>query len=491
MSIEAKISSVETVLKKNLAIPPYQRPYRWTTMNVMQLLADVHESMVSGKMEYRIGTVIYHRRNENDTSVFDIVDGQQRLTTILITLRELQEMDNHNKCLSSLFYKNDSVATILENRDFIAGWIDDNISNEKSVFAKYLLEKCKFVEISVDNLGEAFQMFDTQNGRGKSLETYNLLKAYHIRAMEQNSQDERIQCDRNWENATQYDATPEIPNDPNVDILAQLFGEQLYKSRLWCRGETAKTFSREGIEEFKGFTIDKNHPISFPFQNPFLLQYLTEKFYRNVLAGTIGSKSRLESGESEKANPFVNINQEIINGKAFFEYIETYVEMYKKMFIELGSYQLAEFKRFYYLHCLTYTGENDEETGDEWNSARSNSNAFRHVRGVARRTGDSYLREVYKSLCFVLLDKFGEKVFMRYFRILYRLVYMIRIKQASVRFSTAMSEPAPLFAIIRRAKNETGLLELDYKLATAQKEPCRNPEKLPNLNIFVQTGVYK
>ena len=232
MSIEAKISSVETVLKKNLAIPPYQRPYRWTTMNVMQLLADVHESMVSGKMEYRIGTVIYHRRNENDTSVFDIVDGQQRLTTILITLRELQEMDNHNKCLSSLFYKNDSVATILENRDFIAGWIDDNISNEKSVFAKYLLEKCKFVEISVDNLGEAFQMFDTQNGRGKSLETYNLLKAYHIRAMEQNSQDERIQCDRNWENATQYDATPEIPNDPNVDILAQLFGEQLYNALL-------------------------------------------------------------------------------------------------------------------------------------------------------------------------------------------------------------------------------------------------------------------
>ena len=491
MSIEAQISSVETVLKKNLAIPPYQRPYRWTKTSVMQLLADIRESMVAGKREYRIGTVIYHKRDEDGQSVFDIVDGQQRLTTLLIVLRGLPEEDKHDDCMSSIKYKRNSVAAILENRDFINEWLKDNVPNDKKKFAKYILEKCKFVEISVDDLGEAFQMFDTQNGRGKSLEAYNLLKAYHIRAMEQNTQEERIQCDRNWESATQYDATPEIPNDPNVDILRQLFEEQLFKSRLWCRNENAKAFSKSDIDEFKGFTIDKNHPIFFSFQNPFLLQYLTEKFYRNVLAGTIGSKSRLETGETEKINPFVNINQEIINGRFFFEYIETYVELYKKMFIELGSYQLAEFKRFYYLHCLTYTGDNHGQADQVWRVACSNVNAFRHVTGRAGRTGDTYLREVYKSLCFVLLDKFGEKVFMRYYKVLYRLVYMIRIKQASVRFNTAMSEPTSLFAIIRRAKNETGLLELDNRLATAQKEPCRNPEKLPNLNIFVQTGVYK
>ena len=37
-------------------------------------------------------------------------------------------------------------------------------------------------------------MFDSQNGRGKELEAYNLLKAYHIRAMELNGQDEKIKC---------------------------------------------------------------------------------------------------------------------------------------------------------------------------------------------------------------------------------------------------------------------------------------------------------
>lgn len=491
MSIEAKISTVNEVLNRNLAIPPYQRPYRWTTTNVMLLLADIRASMVAGKREYRIGTVICHVHEETGNNVFDVVDGQQRLTTILIVLRILLGEEMLAKSLRSLSYKSNSIMAITENRDFVKKWLNDNVPNDKAEFAEYIFKKCKFVEIVVDNLSEAFQMFDTQNGRGKSLEAYNLLKAYHIRAMEQNSQEERIQCDRDWESATQYDATPDIPNDPNVDILAQLFGEQLFKSRLWCRNENARAFSRGDIEEFKGFTIDKNHPINFPFQNPFLLQYLTEKFYRNVLAGTIGSKSRLESGETEKSNPFVNINQEIINGKAFFEYVETYVELYKKLFIELGSYQLSEFKRFFYLHCLTYTGDDYEGAETAWKAASGNQNAFRAPRGAASRIGDTYLREAYKSLCFVLLDKFGEKVFMRYYKTLYRLIYRIRIKLSSVRFSTAMSEPMVLFAIIHRAKNETGLLELTNKLVVGQKTQYNHMDKLPNLSSFVLKGEYK
>ena len=305
MSIEATIKATKQILENNLAIPPYQRPYRWTTKNVMQLLEDIRSSMDAGKREYRIGTVICHKEKGN--AHYDLVDGQQRLTTILIVLSKLKKSTNNNFTESdiriindrvkALEYKGNSLLAICENSAFAEEWLKDNVSNDTKAFAEYVFYKCRFVEIIVDDLGEAFQMFDTQNGRGKSLKLYNLLKAYHIRAMEQNTQEERIQCDRNWEDATQYDATPGIMNDPNVDILSQLFGEQLFKIRLWCRNEDARSFSRDDIGEFKGFTIDKNHPIDFPFQNPFLLQYLTEKFYRNVLAGTIGSKSRLEAGE--------------------------------------------------------------------------------------------------------------------------------------------------------------------------------------------------
>ena len=478
MSIEATIKTTKQVLEQKLTIPFYQRPYRWTTENVLQLLEDIRQSKAEGKPEYRIGSVILYR-SPNDQ--LEIVDGQQRLTTILL-IAKLAKMDV-STAESSIRYPANSVASILENHKFIEAWIKENSNDNGATLSNYILDNCKFIEIVVDDLSEAFQMFDTQNGRGKSLEAYNLLKAYHIRAMEQNTQEERIRCDRDWEGATQYDATPDIQNDPNVDILGQLFREQLFKSRLWCRNEVAKDFSNDDIGEFKGFTIDKNHPIAFPFQNPFLLQYLTEKLYRNVLSGAIGTKTRFESGETDKANPFVNISQTIINGKAFFEYVGTYVELYKKMFIELGSYQLAEFKNFFYLHCLTY---NPQDSNDAWNKAKKRTNAFADTDYHSRRTGDTFLREAYKSICFVLFDKFGEKTLLKYYKLLYRLIYQVRLQNYAVKYPTAMLAPKPYFAIIQRAKNEADLLQLDKLAAKLNEMQFAYPKKLPGLSNFIQ-----
>lgn len=480
MGIEATISTTRKILGQNLSIPFYQRPYRWTTENVLQLLEDIRHSKGAGKMEYRIGSAIFYRSPNNQ---LEIVDGQQRLTTILL-IAKVADIDV-TTAESNIRYPDNSVSSIRDNYQFIKKWIADNTNDKGAALANYILDNCKFMEVVVDDLSEAFQMFDTQNGRGKSLEAYNLLKAYHIRAMEQNTQEERIQCDRDWEGATQYDATPDIQNDPNVDILGQLFREQLFKSRLWCRNDLAKDFTKDDIGEFKGFTIDKNHPIDFPFQNPFLLQYLTEKFYRNVLSGAIGTKTRLESGETDKANPFVNISQTIINGKAFFEYVGTYVELYKKMFIELGSYQLAEFKKFFYLHCLTY---NPQDLNCAWERAKHRTNAFADTSYLARRTGDMYLREAYKSVCFVLLDKFGEKTLLKYHKLLYRVIYQVRLQTYAVKYPTAMSAPKPYFAIIQRAKSESDLLQLDKLAAELKGKPYAYSEKMPKVlsNFIIQ-----
>lgn len=479
MSIEATIKTTKQVLEQKLSIPFYQRPYRWTTENVLQLLEDIRQSKAAGKMEYRIGSAIFYRSPDNQ---LEIVDGQQRLTTILL-IAKVAKIDVAT-VESNIRYPANSVSAIRDNHQFIRKWIEENTNDNGASLANYLLDNCKFMEIVVDDLSEAFQMFDTQNGRGKSLEAYNLLKAYHIRAMEQNTQEERIQCDREWEGATQYDATPDIPNDPNVDILGQLFREQLFKSRLWCRNDNAKDFSRDDIGEFKGFTIDKNHSIDYPFQNPFLLQYLTEKFYRNVLSGAIGTKTRFESGESDKANPFVNISQTIINGKAFFEYVGTYVELYKKMFIELGTYQLAEFKKFFYLHCLTY---NPQDSNDVWEKAKHRTNAFADTNYLSQRTGDTYLREAYKSICFAVLDKFGEKTLLKYHKILYRLVYQVRLQNYAVKYPTAMSAPKQYFVIMQRAKSEADLLQLDKLDAELKGKQFPYSEKLPEaLSNFIQ-----
>ncbi len=446
-NIDAAIVPVGEVLNiSNLRIPEYQRPYRWSEKNVRQLLEDILESKNAGKKSYRIGSVILY----NNKETLDIVDGQQRLTTLFILVKACKE-----KIPNSLTYNHiDSVTNIKNNYSFIQLWLDENCKENNREYLKYIKESCEFVKIIVNDLSEAFQMFDSQNGRGKELEAYNLLKAYHIRAMEQESREDKINCDKRWENATQYDATPKIDNDSNIDVLKQLFDEQLYRSRIWSRKEKAGEFSKKEIEEFKGFTIDKNHPAMFPYQNPQLLQYLTAKFYKNVLSGTVATQNRFISGDNENIDPFVNINQQIVNGKPFFDFIETYVEVYKRMFIDIGTYQLSEFKEFYYSFCLNY-GDDKEH--------RTQEGAFK-PKYPATRDGDTYLREAYKSLSFVLFDKFGEVGLNRYCKILYRLIYYSRLEKPAIKYKFVEALPSKYFKIILEAKDFADLTELSKYL---------------------------
>lgn len=481
--IQAEVVPVKDLIQEdNLRIPSYQRPYRWDEKNVRQLLEDILVSKNAGKKNYRIGSVILHDNKEDDT--LDIVDGQQRLTTLFLLLKDSDTLKDHS---CPLCFGSESYDSIKNNYNFIGEWIKENIEYDKENYFKYVFEACDFVKIVVNDLTEAFQMFDSQNGRGKELEAYNLLKAYHIRAMEQESRDEKIRCDKRWEEATQFDPTPKIKDDPNIDVLKQIFDEQLYRSRIWSRKEKADKFTKDELSEFKGFTIDKNHPALFPYQNPQLLQYLTSKFYDTILSGTAATKNRFDYGDNDHINPFVNINQQIVNGKDFFDYVETYVEIYKQMFINLGTYKLSEFKEFYYTHCLNYNW--DEQTYSEAKDKRKKDLAFNSL-WPASRTGDSYLREAYKSLVFLLFDKFGERGLKKYYRTLYRLIYAERLTKSQVKYKSVSMLPSKYFRIIVEAKDLADLVTLD-KLAQQIKIETSN-DKINNKQItnFIIFGKY-
>lgn len=454
-NIDAEIVSVGNMLHEEiLRIPEYQRPYRWSEKNVRQLLEDIFLSKNAGKKTYRIGNVILYDNKEKNS--LDIVDGQQRLTTLLILAKACGQI-----IPESLKYNHsDSITNIKNNYSFIQLWLDENCTGNEQEFYNYVKESCEFVRITVTDLSEAFQMFDSQNGRGKELEAYNLLKAYHIRAMDQDSQEEKVKCDKRWEDATQYDATPRIKDDPNIDVLKQLFEEQLYRSRMWSKKQEANEFSKKEIDEFKGFTIDKNHPAMFPYQNPQLLQYLTAKFYKNVLSGTVATQNRFINGDNERIDPFVNINQQIVNGKQFFDFVETYVEIYKRMFLDVGTYQLSEFKEFYYTYCLNYGDDKENRTQDF---------AF-NPKYPATRSGDTYLREAYKSLVFVLFDKFGEIGLNKYYKVLYRLVYMNRFQKSQIRYKYVAQLPSEYFKAIAEAKDLSDLAVLNKLLETKLNE---------------------
>jgi len=429
--IKASIEKIKNILLQKLEIPDFQRPYRWDTINVRQLLQDVYDNWKSGKQSYRIGSAIFYRpKNENS---LQIVDGQQRITTILLILQALSKDFVGKELCDSLNYEHsESIQHIIKNNKFIGDWISNTVVNEKSEFYNYIVDYCEFVEIIVTDLSEAFQMFDSQNGRGKELEAYNLLKAYHIRAMESATQETKIACDKRWESATNFKIDPNNEREKEKDILKQIINEQLYRTRKWSRKEIAYEFTKFDINEFKGISIDNQHTINYPFQNSMLLQYISTKYLESIGLNVKSIKSRFANGDSDNINPFVLINQNIINGKQFFDYIETYVEIYKRLFV---SWKLTLLKEIFDTYC--------PEGGKKGNDA---------------------MNELFKSLLFLIFDKFGEKGIVDYWKTLYSIVYRIRLQNTrNVNWKSVAKYPQEknLFSIIENAKDLSALQELN------------------------------
>lgn len=285
MSIQFTSKKVGELLKEGkLRIPSYQRPYKWNRKHIRNLFYDLRDAME--KKEYQVGSVILHDNN----GYLDIVDGQQRLISISLFLYLLDDLEDYkgaNQLLSAEFgelscYHASENYNEWENLTQLVG------ENQAKDICNFLLENCSISVITMpqERLSEAFQLFDSQNNRGKSLEPHDLLKAYHLR--KQDSEDEKIV--EKWE---------QFVEDKDLS-LKELFDKHLFRMRCWSRGETGLTNKRYGsylrftedfIDDFKGVDLNQNFP------------YL--ELYRHI----------------EKLP--MSITMPIIDGSKFFEYIES------------------------------------------------------------------------------------------------------------------------------------------------------------------------
>jgi len=214
-----------------LKIPRYQRPYRWKERNVIQLLEDIQnclEDVQKGVKEkdnsYRIGTIILHEDNEDKNGNIFIVDGQQRLVTITLILKCL----GHDVLPLSReeFEHPDSKRNIALNFRLIQRWFENHL--DKHQIKSFLLDNCEFVTLVLSEIEEAFQLFDSQNARGKPLEPFDLLKAFHLREMINNSPNQKIECAEIWERLI------------DEDKLGNILGHFLFRIRKWSSIEILK-----------------------------------------------------------------------------------------------------------------------------------------------------------------------------------------------------------------------------------------------------------
>ncbi len=86
MSIVTK--TIEELKGLRFLVPSYQRGYRWTEHEVTALLDDVNQFLHDGGKKYCIQPLIVKRRDDGS---FEVVDGQQRLTTIYIFMKIAEE----------------------------------------------------------------------------------------------------------------------------------------------------------------------------------------------------------------------------------------------------------------------------------------------------------------------------------------------------------------------------------------------------------------
>lgn len=400
-------------------IPFYQRPYRWQTSHVDTLLCSLRDNMK--KVEYRIGSIIVHPNGEK----LDIVDGQQRLTTLSLIFLCLEGKDTLHK-LSCGYSHADSQQNIYHNFHYIQKWIKLN-NIDKSALLKFIIQKCSVVVITAYDLSDAFQMFDSQNGRGKELEAYNLLKAYHLRAIDNETTtikitEEKKDIDRQWESSVL-----KTPVDSDESLLKNLIND-LYRIRQWSRQRNAWSFGKTKVKEFKGIQFSNNQS-ELPLTNTSLLLYM---YYTS----TTGVSHR--NGDKEKGqNPFVSITMDIINGKLFFEYIKTYVKAYEYVIKESKTegHPLYQFQQDFNDYCLNYEG--------------------------ASRKGDYYIREVYIALILIMYDRFGEEYVKRYYKTLYNLAYRERLKLKRVFYETTAKFPKKYFECIATSIDDAGLSVLN------------------------------
>ena len=97
-----KLVSSDT--KYSFLIPSYQRGYRWTPKNVKALLKDLWEFMITPKEDkdfYCLQPVVVKKNGEH----WELIDGQQRLTTIYILLKILKIYLPKSKPPFKIFYK--------------------------------------------------------------------------------------------------------------------------------------------------------------------------------------------------------------------------------------------------------------------------------------------------------------------------------------------------------------------------------------------------
>lgn len=273
-----KIQSIKDLLATdNLKVPSYQRPYKWSEKNIDDLLTDIENALDrqknlgiadKGDFKYRVGTVLLHDNKDS----LDIVDGQQRTITFLLLQGYLQHSLSETpiKFIEMNLENINTKYNLCKNYAFIKDWFAlKDVSFKRSVLDA-LSNLLEVVVITVKEEAEAFQLFDSQNSRGKALYPHDLLKAYHLREMNDDFFEMRRVVE-DWEDLDQKEKN-------GTNRISNLFEYYLYQIHNWAESSKSKTFTVKDIDAYKGIKQNSTYPYAERTKKSMPIFQLTEPF---------------------------------------------------------------------------------------------------------------------------------------------------------------------------------------------------------------------
>lgn len=226
-------------------IPEFQRPYSWTEEEAGDLFDDLYNFFSSEpeNEEYFLGSIVLVKKNGEPYS--EVIDGQQRLTTLTILMSvlctripqeylsqfkkyileegdifakldakprvQIRKRDRdffrkyvQNMDIASLLALNPDIqdteakGNIIKNARCLMNRINDNIESDEEIlqFASFLVRRCFLVAVSTPSRQAAFRIFSVMNSRGMSLLATDIIKADVIGVIPDNI---RMDYSNKWE----------------------------------------------------------------------------------------------------------------------------------------------------------------------------------------------------------------------------------------------------------------------------------------------------
>jgi hypothetical protein len=290
----------DTVIKGQLCIPEYQRPYVWKEKQINRLLNDFieyHQNSDSEKALFYLGSIIVHM----DDNKLKIIDGQQRITTLLL----MNSIIDKEFKSGVQYTSTSSINNIKRNYAYLKS------INEKDIFDYSHTDILNYIDFNKINItlvvttteDLAYTFFETQNTGGVRLSGSDIIKAHHLRAIK-SKKIINYQA-KKWEG---------IESTRVEEIIQNLAKIRFWDNRHWRRFpfyRDDRGIKEVLIEEFTENTKHDNDDISF---------------YYSAVENVDGRSFQMHESN------YKQLKQPLSDGNNTLDYINDYVLLYDVLF---------------------------------------------------------------------------------------------------------------------------------------------------------------